>query len=56
MNEIQEMILNGEKKRMLDEIKAEIKKFDDDLTKMVSNKNFLEADIVVILMHLVTAY
>ncbi|KRX11116.1 WD40-repeat-containing domain [Pseudocohnilembus persalinus] len=56
MNEIQEMILNGEKKRMQDEIKEEIKKFDDDLTKLISNKNFLEADIIVILMHLVTAY
>lgn len=56
MKIIQEMILQAEKKRMLEEIEEEITAFDKDLLKCKNEKNVLESDMTIARMKLVTFY
>ncbi len=50
------MILQAEKKRMLEEIEEEITAFDKDLLKCKNEKNVLESDMTIARMKLVTFY
>ena len=56
MKVIHEMILQAEKKRMLEEIEEEIASFDKDILKCKSEKNVLESDMTIARMKLVTFY
>lgn len=50
------MILQAEKKRMIDEINEEIEQFDKDVVKCVNEKQVLESDMNIAKMKLVTFY
>ncbi len=50
------MILNAEKKRMLDEIAEDIEQFDKDVQSCQNEKNILESDMTIAQMKLVTFY
>lgn len=54
MKMIQEMVLNAEKQRMLEEVQEEIIQFDKDVVKCQNEKNVLESDMLIAQMKLVT--
>lgn len=56
MKQVQYMILNAEKKRMMDEIADEIDVFDKDLTRCQGEKNMLESEMTISKMKLLTQY
>ncbi|CAD8122108.1 unnamed protein product [Paramecium sonneborni] len=56
MKTIQDMVLNAEKQRMIEEMQEEINQFDKDVVKCQNEKNVLESDMLIAQMKLVTYY
>lgn len=50
------MVLNAEKKRMLDEVNEEIESFDVDVVSCLNEKKLIESDMSIALMKHITYY